>query len=91
MGILNPKLAILDETDSGLDIDALRTVGAGINSIMRKPDKAVLLITHYQRLLELVKPDFVHVLADGRIVKTGGPELALQLEEEGYEAIAEAA
>ncbi len=91
MGILDPKLAILDETDSGLDIDALRTVGAGINSIMRKPDKAVLLITHYQRLLELVKPDFVHVLADGRIVRTGGPELALQLEEEGYEAIAEAA
>jgi len=91
MGILDPKLAILDETDSGLDIDALRTVGAGINSIMRKPDKAVLLITHYQRLLELVKPDFVHVLADGRIVKTGGPDLALQLEEEGYEAIAEAA
>ena len=91
MGILDPQLAILDETDSGLDIDALRTVGAGINSIMRKPDKAVLLITHYQRLLELVKPDFVHVLADGRIVKTGGPELALQLEEEGYEAIAEAA
>jgi len=91
MGILDPKLAILDETDSGLDIDALRTVGAGINSIMRKPDKAVLLITHYQRLLELVKPDFVHVLADGRIVKTGGPELAVQLEEEGYEAIAEAA
>jgi Fe-S cluster assembly ATP-binding protein len=91
MGILDPKLSILDETDSGLDIDALRTVGAGINSIMRKPDKAVLLITHYQRLLDEVRPDFVHVLADGRIVKTGGPELALQLENEGYEAIAEAA
>ena len=91
MGILNPKLAILDETDSGLDIDALRTVGSGINAIMRKPDKAVLLITHYQRLLDEVKPDFVHVLAAGRIVKTGGPELAMQLEEEGYEAIAEAA
>jgi Fe-S cluster assembly ATP-binding protein len=91
MGILDPKLAILDETDSGLDIDALRTVGNGINSIMRKPDKAVLLITHYQRLLEIVEPDFVHVLANGRIVKTGGPELALQLENEGYEAIAEAA
>tara|TARA_R110000772_G_scaffold73771_3_gene161112 strand:+ start:249 stop:992 length:744 start_codon:yes stop_codon:yes gene_type:complete len=88
MGIINPKLAILDETDSGLDIDALRVVGSGINSIMRKPDKAVLLITHYQRLLDLVKPDFVHVLANGRIVKTGGPELALQLEEEGYEAVA---
>ena len=91
MGILDPQLAILDETDSGLDIDALRTVGSGINAIMRKPDKAVLLITHYQRLLDEVKPDFVHVLANGRIVKTGGPELALQLEEEGYEAIAEAA
>lgn len=91
MGILDPKLAILDETDSGLDIDALRIVGSGINAIMRKPDKAVLLITHYQRLLDEVKPDFVHVLADGRIVKTGGPELALQLENEGYEAIAEAA
>ena len=91
MGILDPKLAILDETDSGLDIDALRIVGSGINAIMRKPDKAVLLITHYQRLLDEVKPDFVHVLANGRIVKTGGPELALQLENEGYEAIAEAA
>lgn len=88
MGIIDPKLAILDETDSGLDIDALRVVGSGINAIMRKPDKAVLLITHYQRLLELVKPDFVHVLAGGRIVKTGGPELALLLEEEGYEAVA---
>ena len=87
MGILDPKLAILDETDSGLDIDALRTVGSGINAIMRKPDKAVLLITHYQRLLDEVKPDFVHVLANGRIVKTGGPDLALQLEEDGYEAV----
>jgi Fe-S cluster assembly ATP-binding protein len=84
MGILDPCLAILDETDSGLDIDALRVVGDGINRIMRKPDKAVLLITHYQRLLDYVKPDFVHVLADGRIVKTGGPELALELEEDGY-------
>ncbi len=91
MGIIDPRIAILDETDSGLDIDALRTVGNGINSIMRKPDRAVLLITHYQRLLEIVEPDFVHVLAAGRIVKTGGPELAVQLEEEGYEAIAEAA
>ena len=88
MGILDPKFAILDETDSGLDIDALRIVGDGINAIMRKPDKAVLLITHYQRLLDYVKPDFVHVLAGGRIVKTGGPELALQLEEHGYEAVA---
>ncbi|GFE75945.1 ABC transporter ATP-binding protein [Novosphingobium sp. TCA1] len=87
MGILDPKLAILDETDSGLDIDALRICGEGINAIMRAPDKAVLLITHYQRLLDYVKPDFVHVLAAGRIVKTGGPDLALRLEEEGYEAV----
>ncbi|MFY9350143.1 MAG: Fe-S cluster assembly ATPase SufC, partial [Sphingobium sp.] len=84
MGILDPKLAILDETDSGLDIDALKIVGAGINAIMRRPDKAVLLITHYQRLLDYVKPDYVHVLAGGRIVKSGGPELALALEREGY-------
>ena len=84
MGIIDPAFAILDETDSGLDIDALRVVGDGINRIMRKPDKAVLLITHYQRLLDYVQPDFVHVLADGRIVKTGGPELALELEREGY-------
>ena len=84
MGILDPRLAILDETDSGLDIDALKIVGAGINAIMRKPDKAVLLITHYQRLLDYVKPDFVHVLSKGRIIKTGGPELALELEREGY-------
>ena len=88
MGILNPKLSILDETDSGLDIDALRIVGEGINAVMRASDKAVLLITHYQRLLDYVKPDFVHVLAAGRIVKTGGPELALELEERGYEAVA---
>ena len=88
MGILDPALAILDETDSGLDIDALRVVGEGINAIMRRPDKAVLLITHYQRLLDYVRPDFVHVLADGRIVRTGGPELALELERGGYESIA---
>ncbi len=88
MGILDPRLAVLDETDSGLDIDALRVVGEGINTIMRAPDKAVLLITHYQRLLDVVQPDFVHVLARGRIVKSGGPELAHQLEEEGYEAVA---
>ena len=88
MGILDPRLAVLDETDSGLDIDALRVCGEGINTIMRRPDKAVLLITHYQRLLDYVKPDFVHVLAGGRIVKTGGPELAHQLEEQGYEAVA---
>lgn len=88
MGILNPKLAILDETDSGLDIDALKAVGEGINRIMRAPDKAVLLITHYQRLLDYVQPDFVHVLADGRIVRSGGPELAHELEREGYGALA---
>ena len=84
MGIMNPKLAILDETDSGLDIDALRSVGAGINRIMRAPDKAVLLITHYQRLLDYVKPDRVHVLSRGRIVRSGGAELAHELEREGY-------
>ncbi len=87
MGILNPAFAVLDETDSGLDIDALRIVGAGINAIMRAPDKAVLLITHYQRLLDVVKPDKVSVLAGGRIVETGGPELALRLEAEGYDAV----
>jgi Fe-S cluster assembly ATP-binding protein len=88
MGIIDPRLAVLDETDSGLDIDALRTVGDGINRIMRKPDKAVLLITHYQRLLDYVRPDFVHVLAGGRIVRSGGPELAHELEREGYGAMA---
>jgi len=88
MGIIDPSLAILDETDSGLDIDALRVVGEGINRIMRRPDKAVLLITHYQRLLDYVQPDFVHVLADGRITRTGGPELALELEREGYKELA---
>jgi Fe-S cluster assembly ATP-binding protein len=88
MGLLSPRLAVLDETDSGLDIDALRVVGAGINRIMRAPDKAVLLITHYQRLLDLVEPDFVHVLAGGRIVRSGGPELALELEREGYAGVA---
>ncbi|WP_066559193.1 Fe-S cluster assembly ATPase SufC [Croceicoccus bisphenolivorans] len=87
MGILDPKFAILDETDSGLDIDALRIVGDGINSIMRDAGKGVLLITHYQRLLDYVKPDKVHILAKGRIVKTGGPELALELEREGYEEV----
>ena len=92
MGILDPKLAVLDETDSGLDIDALKTVGNGINAIMRKPDKGVLLITHYQRLLDYVKPDFVHILSQGRIVKTGEADLAQRLEAEGYDAVmAEAA
>jgi len=88
MAILEPEIAILDETDSGLDIDALRIVGDGINRIMRAPDKAVILITHYQRLLEYVQPDYVHVLADGRIVRSGGPDLALELEREGYAAVA---
>ncbi len=87
MGIISPRLAILDETDSGLDIDALRAVGDGINRIMRAPDKAVILITHYQRLLDYVAPDFVHILSGGRIVKTGGPELALELEAEGYAGV----
>jgi len=92
MGILAPAFAVLDETDSGLDIDALRVVGDGINAIMRAPDKGVLLITHYQRLLDVVKPDKVSVLAGGRIVQTGGPELAVRLENEGYDAVmAEAA
>jgi len=89
MGILDPQFAVLDETDSGLDIDALRVVGEGIK---RAENKGVLLITHYQRLLDVVKPDRVSVLADGRIIQTGGPELALRLEEEGYDAVmAEAA
>ena len=89
MGVLDPTLAILDETDSGLDIDALRVVGQGINRIMRKSDKAVLLITHYQRLLDVVKPDFVHVLSAGRIIRSGGAELAHELEREGYGATLE--
>ena len=87
MGIIDPALAILDETDSGLDIDALRVVGDGINRIMRRPDKSVLLITHYQRLLDNVKPDFVHVLDGGRITRTGGAELALELERDGYKEL----
>jgi len=84
MGIMSPRFAVLDETDSGLDIDALKSVGAGINRIMRAPDKGVLLITHYQRLLDYVEPDRVHVLNAGRIVRSGGPELAKELEREGY-------
>jgi Fe-S cluster assembly ATP-binding protein len=88
MGIIDPALAILDETDSGLDIDALRVVGDGINRIMRRPDKAVLLITHYQRLLDYVQPDFVHVLDGGRITRTGGAELAHELERDGYKELA---
>jgi Fe-S cluster assembly ATP-binding protein len=88
MGIMNPRFAVLDETDSGLDIDALRSVGAGINRIMRAPDKGVLLITHYQRLLDYVQPDKVHVLSAGKIVRSGGPELAHELEREGYAEVA---
>ncbi|WP_129135327.1 Fe-S cluster assembly ATPase SufC [Luteimonas sp. YGD11-2] len=83
LAVLEPKLAILDETDSGLDIDALRTVAEGVNTL-RAPDRAFVVITHYQRLLEYIRPDVVHVLADGRIVESGGPELALELEEHGY-------
>jgi len=83
MAVLQPKLAILDETDSGLDIDALKAVSKGVNA-MRSPDRAMIVVTHYQRLLNEIVPDFVHVLANGRIVKSGGPELALELEEKGY-------
>lgn len=85
MLVLNPKVAILDETDSGLDIDALKIVGEGVNHFMNK-EKMIILITHYQRLLNHIKPDFVHVMTDGKIVETGGKELALELEERGYEA-----
>jgi Fe-S cluster assembly ATP-binding protein len=87
LGMLQPKFALLDETDSGLDIDALRIVSEGINRF-RAPDRAVLLITHYQRLLDHVRPDVVHVLRAGRIIETGGPDLALRLEAEGYEGLA---
>ena len=83
LAVLEPKLAILDETDSGLDIDALKAVADGVNAL-RSPDRAFLVITHYQRLLDYIKPDVVHVLADGRIVESGGPELALELEAHGY-------
>ena len=90
MGILQPDMAILDETDSGLDIDALRTVAEGVNSLMNE-DRGMLVITHYQRILNYVQPGFVHVLFDGRIIKSGGPELAHELEAEGYERITGAA
>ena len=89
MAVLEPKLAILDETDSGLDIDALRIVADGVNKLRRK-DNAVIVVTHYQRLLNYIIPDFVHVLVDGRIVKSGGKELALELEEKGYDWVKEA-
>lgn len=88
MAVLEPKLAILDETDSGLDIDALRTVAQGVNKLKR-PDNAVIVITHYQRLLDYIVPDVVHVLHDGRIVKTAGKELVAELEKQGYDWIKE--
>jgi Fe-S cluster assembly ATP-binding protein len=84
MAVLEPKLAVLDETDSGLDIDALRIVADGVNAL-RRPDRAMIVVTHYQRLLNFIVPDFVHVLVDGQIVKSGGKELALELEARGYE------
>jgi Fe-S cluster assembly ATP-binding protein len=90
MAVLEPKLAILDETDSGLDIDALRIVAQGVNS-MRSPDRSMLVVTHYQRLLDYIVPDFVHVLVDGRIVRSGGKELALELEDKGYTSFENAA
>ncbi len=90
MAVLEPKLAILDETDSGLDIDALRIVAGGVNKL-RRPDNAALVITHYQRLLNYIVPDFVHVLANGQIIKSGGKELALELEERGYDWLLEEA
>lgn len=88
MLVLEPKLAILDETDSGLDIDALKVVSDGVNAL-RSPERSVVLVTHYQRLLDHIKPDYVHVLAGGRIVESGGPELALTLEEKGYAWVAD--
>jgi Fe-S cluster assembly ATP-binding protein len=90
MMMLEPKYCILDETDSGLDIDALKIVAKGVNA-MRSPDRGMLLITHYQRLLDYIKPDHVHVMAEGRIVRSGGPELALELEKHGYDFLKEAA
>lgn len=84
MAVLEPKLSILDETDSGLDIDAMRIVAKGVNQLM-SPENALILITHYQRLLDYIRPDFVHVVIDGKIVQSGGPELALELEEKGYD------
>jgi Fe-S cluster assembly ATP-binding protein len=90
MAILQPRLAILDETDSGLDIDALRIVAEGVNAL-RAPDRAMVVITHYQRLLDHIVPDFVHVLAGGKIVKSGGRELALELEKNGYAGLGLAA
>jgi Fe-S cluster assembly ATP-binding protein len=91
MAMLKPKLAVMDETDSGLDIDALKIVANGVNKLVEEdPEMSVLLITHYQRLLDYIKPDFVHVMVDGRIVRSGGPEVALALEKEGYKTYEEA-
>ncbi len=90
MAVLEPKLAILDETDSGLDIDALKIVAEGVNAL-RTPDRSMIMITHYQRLLNYIEPDFVHVLADGQIIKSGGKELALELEKRGYDWVREEA
>ena len=86
MALLEPKLAILDETDSGLDIDALKTVANGVNAL-KSPERSTIVVTHYQRLLDYIVPDFVHILYQGKIVKTAGKELALQLEEKGYDWI----
>jgi Fe-S cluster assembly ATP-binding protein len=88
MAALRPEIAVMDETDSGLDIDALRIVSEGVNTL-RGPDLGVLVITHYQRILNYIKPDFVHIMMDGRIVESGGPDLALHLEEHGYDWLRE--
>lgn len=90
MSLLEPDLAILDETDSGLDIDALKIVAEGVNSL-RSEERSIIMVTHYQRLLDYIKPDYVHVLSNGKIIKSGGPELALELEEKGYDWLIEAA
>ena len=89
MAVLNPELAVLDETDSGLDIDALRIVSEGVNAVMN-PQLGIVLITHYQRILNYIKPQFIHVMVSGKLAMSGGPELALQLEEKGYDWIIEA-
>ena len=90
MAMLEPELAILDETDSGLDIDALKAVAQGVNAL-RSPERAIVLVTHYQRLLDYIEPDFVHVLSNGRIIRSGDKSLALELEEKGYDWLREAA
>jgi Fe-S cluster assembly ATP-binding protein len=90
MAVLEPALAILDETDSGLDIDALRIVAAGVNKL-RSPDRSIVMVTHYQRLLDYIEPDVVHVLADGKILKSGDKSLALELEDRGYDWVREEA